>query len=205
MERFIVVLLFFSVTSCQSFINEDIIFEDAAELEEVQEIVVIENEIKPELIWDHLENNATSKNEQIKFVLTGPVINALRHVVLSAQINKNRSSTSQKTALKSMLQVGSIWEGTLPHWGRVWVAKMEPSWHQIAPQIDLKIDHKKDQKPSWDRFWLILGPKLAPKRRPQKSMFEVFAALGAILGPSWGQDGPRPLEDSSVDRFWSFF
>ena len=45
MERFIVVLLFFSVTSCQSFINEDIIFEDAAELEEVQEIVVIENEI----------------------------------------------------------------------------------------------------------------------------------------------------------------
>ena len=65
MERFIIVLLFFSITSCQSLINEDIIFEEVVKLEEVQEIVVIENEIKPELVWDHLEKNATSRNYKI--------------------------------------------------------------------------------------------------------------------------------------------
>mgnify|MGYP003329145834 CR=1 FL=1 len=65
MERFIVVLLFFSLTSCQSLINEDIIFEKVVELEDVQEIFVIENEIKPELVWDHLEKNATSRNYKI--------------------------------------------------------------------------------------------------------------------------------------------
>ena len=80
-------------------------------------------------------------------------------------------------------------------------------WHQIALKIDLQTDHKNDHLSdrSWNRFWSILAPKMAPKRGPQKSIFEVLEALGAILGPSWGQDGPRPLQDSSVDRFWSIF
>ena len=70
-----------------------------------------------------------------------------------------------------------------------------PSWGQDGPSPR--------QDSSMDRFWSILGSKMAPKRGPQKSIFEVLGALGAILGPSWGQDGPRPLQDSSVDRFWS--
>ena len=55
MERFIVVLLFFSVTSCQSLINEEIISEEVQKSDEIQDIIVIENEIEPELIWDHLK------------------------------------------------------------------------------------------------------------------------------------------------------
>ena len=63
MERFIVVLLFFSVTSCQSLINEEIIFEEVKKPDEIQDIIVIENEIEPELVWDHLKKNAKNKDK----------------------------------------------------------------------------------------------------------------------------------------------
>ena len=65
MERFIVALLFFSVTSCQSLINEEIIFEEVKKPDEIQDIIVIENEIEPELVWDHLKKNAKNKNYKI--------------------------------------------------------------------------------------------------------------------------------------------
>ena len=69
-------------------------------------------------------------------------------------------------------------------------SKLGPSWHQIAPKIDLKTNHKNDHLSdrSWNRFWSIFGPKMGPKRGPQKSLFEVLGALGAILGPRWPQD-----------------
>ena len=65
MERFIVVLLFFSVAGCQSIINEDIIFEEVQKPDEIQDIIVIENEIEPELVWDHLKKNAKNRNYKI--------------------------------------------------------------------------------------------------------------------------------------------
>ena len=61
MERFIVALLFFSVTSCQSLINEEIIFEEVQKPDEIQDIIEIENEIEPELVWDHLKKNAKNR------------------------------------------------------------------------------------------------------------------------------------------------
>ena len=46
----------------------------------------------------------------------------------------------------------------------------------------------------FDRFWL---PKWPPRGGPKNR----FSKFWGLLGPSWGQDGPRPLQDSSVDRF----
>ena len=65
MERFIVALLFFSVTSCQSLINEEIIFEEVQKPDEIQDIIEIENEIESELVWDHLKKNAKNRNYKI--------------------------------------------------------------------------------------------------------------------------------------------
>ena len=63
---------------------------------------------------------------------------ALGHVMLSTKIYKNRPNILQKTAPKSMLQLGSILEPTWLHFGRVLGAKMGPSWLQMAPKIDPK-------------------------------------------------------------------
>ena len=56
----------------------------------------------------------------------------------------------QETLLKSMLQVGSIFEPTWTHLGRVWGAKMGPSWHQDASNIDPKDYQKNDDR--WHRL-----------------------------------------------------
>ena len=75
---------------------------------------------------------------------------ALGHVMLSTKIDKNRPNILQKTAPKSMLQLGSILKPTWLHFGRVLGVKMEPRWHQIAPKIDPKNDQKNDHL--LDRF-----------------------------------------------------
>ena len=99
-----------------------------------------------------------------------------------------------KTPLKSTPQLGSILDPTWPHFGRVLGAKMGPSWHQIAPKIDLQINQKNDHLSdgSWDRFSSILGPKMAPKRGSKLLFLVFFEALGAILGPRGPPDPPRP-------------
>ena len=112
-----------------------------------------------------------------------------------SETNQNGANIYQKTGLKSTPQLVSILEPTWLHFGMVLGVKMGPSWHQIAPKIDLQIDQKNDRilNPSWHRFWTILDPNLAPKRGPKKSLFEVILALEAVLGPRWPQDPPRVL------------
>ena len=105
------------------------------------------------------------------------------HAMLGQKINKNPSKIHHKTALKSTPQLASILEPTWPHFGRISKAKMEPSWHQIAPKIDLQINQKNDHifDRSWDRFWSILGPNLG-------------GLSGGVLGPSWPQDSLKYLK-----------
>ena len=76
------------------------------------------------------------------------------HAMLSQQINKKRPNIHQKTPLKSRPQLGSILAPTWLHFRQVLEAKMGPSWHQIAPKLDLQIDQKIDHMSdrSWDRF-----------------------------------------------------
>ena len=69
---------------------------------------------------------------------------ALGHVMLSTKIDKNRSNILQKTASKSMLQLGSILEPTWLHFGRVLGVKIGPSWLQMATKIYTENDTKND-------------------------------------------------------------
>ena len=86
-----------------------------------------------------------------------------------------------------------IWEPTWTHFGKVWGAKMEPSWYQIAPKIDLQIDWQNHPilDPSWARFWSILIPNLAPKRGSRNKLLEVFLALETVLWRRSLQDPPK--------------
>ena len=70
---------------------------------------------------------------------------------------------------------------------------MGPSWHQIAPKLDLQIDQKIDHisDRSWDRFWSILGSKMGPNRGTKLLLFGVFFDLGAILGLRGPQEPSR--------------
>ena len=74
--------------------------------------------------------------------------------MLRPQINKKFAKSLSKTALKSPPQLASILEPTWLHFGRVWGAKLEPSWHQIAskvnPKSEQKINHLSDR--SWHQF-----------------------------------------------------
>ena len=87
-----------------------------------------------------------------------------------------------KIALKSTPQLASILEPTWLHFGRVLRAKMEPSWQQIAPKIDLQIDKNYPiLDRSWDRFCWTLGPNPPPKRGSRNKHLEVFLALETVL------------------------
>ena len=122
---------------------------------------------------------------------------ALGYVMLFTKIYKNRLNNLQKTALKSMLEVGAILEPTWPHLGTVLRPKMEPNWHQIPSKIDFQIDQKNNHifNHSWDDFFSILGPNLAPKRGPRTN----FSTSFSFLAPSWGQDAPKVPPRSPQD------
>ena len=74
--------------------------------------------------------------------------------MLRLKINKNGAKIRAKTDLKSTPQLGSILELTWLHFGQVLDVKMGPSWHQMAPKLDLQIDQKIDHisDRSWVRF-----------------------------------------------------
>ena len=84
-----------------------------------------------------------------------------------------------------------------PMWGGFGGAKMGPSWHQIAAEIDFqnyqKNDHISDR--SWNCFWAILGPNLAPERRNFCLQIRAFKVLGAILGTRWAQEPAKTPQD----------
>ena len=117
--------------------------------------------------------------------------------MLFTKIYKNRLNNLQKTALKSMLEVGAILGPTCPHLGTVLRPKMEPNWHQIPSKIDFQIDQKNNHifNHSWDDFFSILGPNLAPKRGPRTN----FSTSFSFLAPSWGQDAPKVPPRSPQD------
>ena len=104
---------------------------------------------------------------------------------------KSYTKIPSKTVFKSTPQVGSIWEPTLAHFGKVWGARMGPNWHQIVTKIKFRINQKtKTFRIDLDtNFGRILDPEMAPSRGAQKSLFEVL--------PLWGHLGakmmaPRP-------------
>ena len=61
---------------------------------------------------------------------------ALGHVMLSTKIDKNRPNILQKTAPKSMLQLGSILEPTWPHFVPQNPPKMKPSGLQNRSKLE---------------------------------------------------------------------
>ena len=86
--------------------------------------------------------------------------------------------------------LGGFWK---PRWGQVGTKLIPKSiFKSIIKTITFRIALGAD----FDRFW---APKWPPRGGP-RNQFSTFLGL---LGPSWGQDGPRPLQDSSADRFWS--
>ena len=63
---------------------------------------------------------------------------ALSYVMLRTNINKHGANIPQKTTLESVLHFGSILQATWLHFGKALVAKLEPSWHQIASKVNQK-------------------------------------------------------------------
>ena len=79
---------------------------------------------------------------------------------------------------------------------------LEPSWHQIASKVDPKSDTTNDHlldRPKID-FESILAPTCPPRGGLKSFVFLYTFALGTLLGPSWAQDRPRPLQEASWDR-----
>ena len=106
--------------------------------------------------------------------------------------SKSDSKTIQKSNKKSNpsnIDFSSIWA---------------PSWSPRWLQNRWKIDPKSKSKNQWmlesilDRFWSILPSNLRPKRRSANQGFRSYVG-------SWGQDGPRALQEGLRDRFWSDF
>ena len=121
----------------------------------------------------------------------GQWIRALGHVMLCTKFNKNGAKIPSKTIVKSTSQLGSILEPTWLHFGRVLGAKLEPSWHQIAPKVDPKSDQKMITfwmalETDFDQFWLQLGG-------PLEARFLTFLALKLVLAPP--RTPPRGLLD----------
>ena len=67
---------------------------------------------------------------------------------------KNRCNIRQKRLSNQHPNLASILEPTWLYFDGLLEAKMGTSWHQIAPKIDLQIDHKNDHLSdrSWARF-----------------------------------------------------
>ena len=77
----------------------------------------------------------------------------------------------------------------------------------LAPKI-----HKKSIKKSIQKliafgidFGSIFGGFCLPNGGWKGLGFLYIFAVGALLGPSWAQDRPRPLQDASWDRIWEDF
>ena len=119
---------------------------------------------------------------------------ALGHVMLSTKIDKNQPNILQKTAPKSMLQLGSILEPTWLHFGRVLGAKMGPSWLQMAKKSIQNTINKNDHlldRLKIDFCWIV-GINLAPKSGNQPLHVGAFFLLGTLLGPRCPQDPSEP-------------
>ena len=124
-------------------------------------------------------------------------------LILGPKTIKNVSNILPKLASKTMLQIGSIWEPTWLHFGRVLGTKLVPSWYQIAPKIDPKTYKKNDPifDPLWTDFWWILAPTWHPNGRTQRCCFGQLLALGALLAPRPAQDASQRHLGTDFARF----
>ena len=113
-----------------------------------------------------------------------------------SRLIKNRTKTYHKTCQHVGVSFESLWVPFLVDFGL---------------QNPLQIDQKSIQKPTkkiisfwsdflstWDRFWEDFGGVLGG---PQVDFWDVFW----LLGPSWGQNGPKTPPRSLQDRFWMDF
>ena len=87
------------------------------------------------------------------------------------------------------LPFGWLLKLTWLHFWTFLAAKLAPSWHQIAPKIDLKNDQKIIS------FWIASGSTFARFWPPTWHLYRGSTRLGFgafwLLEPSWGQDGPK--------------
>ena len=119
------------------------------------------------------------------------------------KINKNRPKIVTKTSLKSTPQLGSIWEPTCLHFGRVWGAKLGQDGTKSLQKSIFKLIKK------IITFWIALGIDFYgfwPPTWPPRGGENVWIfALGTLLGASWGDLGaqmaPRPLQNEILDDF----
>ena len=87
-------------------------------------------------------------------------------------------------------------------------AKMGSSWVQMAQKLKLKNDHKKDVL--LNAFKIDFGRQKGGRRRSwggrRRSLWGAKAVPCWCLGASWVPLGakmaPRPLQDTSWDRFY---
>ena len=119
-------------------------------------------------------NNQNSKNLKKHCVLQCFLL--LRPCHVEVKINKNAANNPSKTTLKSTSQLASILQPTWLHFGRVLGAKLEPSWHQIAPKVDPKSDPKKRSPSRWplDGFLIDFGFQLGSQEGGPEITFRSF-------------------------------
>ena len=123
--------------------------------------------------------------------------------MLRLKNTKKGSNIHQKTPIKSTPQLGSIWEPTWLHFGRVWGAKLgqdgtkslqKSIFKSIKKIITFRIALGMDVY----RFW---PPTWPPRGGENVWIF----ALGTLLGASWGDLGakmaPRPFQNEILHDF----
>ena len=132
--------------------------------------------------------------------------------MLVTKINKNHVNIPQKTTLKIMFHLGSISGPSWLDFGKVFGAKMRPSWFQIVLNIVPKNNPKNDHLANGIKidFSLFLGPTWEVRWRSSGVRRGTFWHLAL----SWNQDGPqtapRPFQGliflvfgPQVDGFWT--
>ena len=115
------------------------------------------------------------------------------------KINKNRAMIVTKITLKSTPQLGSIWEPTWLHFGRVWGAKLGQDGTKSLQKSIFKLIKK------IITFRIALGIdfyRFWPPTWPLRGGENVWIfALGTLLGRPWGQDGPKTPPKRDFGRF----
>ena len=121
--------------------------------------------------------------------------------MLCWKINENGAKIPSKITLKLTSQLACILDPNGLHFGRVGGS----FWHQNGTKLVKKSIQKSIKK--MITFWMALRsnfvgfwlPSWCPRGVTDLYIFDHFW----LLGPSWPQDPPRPLQEASWDRFWT--
>ena len=123
------------------------------------------------------------------------------HVMLLWKICENGAKIRSKITFKFTSQLTCILDPNGLHFGRVGGS----FWHQNGTKLVKKSIQKSIKKML--TFWMALRsnfvwfwlPSWCPRGVTDLYIFNHFW----VLGPSWPQDPPRPLQEASWDRFWT--